>query len=141
MVIYCRYERFGQDYNFFFPYATFLLGEIPNRNLISYCITNEIGCPYKHESPNNIADEILGSSVIIYPNPASEQILITAENHEITEVQIYSLDGRLMQSQEFSIKNNYQIEFKKSIQSGIYLLSIQALNGATTLNKVMILKE
>lgn len=79
--------------------------------------------------------------MIIYPNPASEQILITAENHEITEVQIYSLDGRLMQSQEFSIKNNYQIEFKKSIQSGIYLLSIQALNGATTLNKVMILKE
>ncbi len=66
------------------------------------------------------------NSVTVYPNPATSEIMIYGENKDIETLSIYGVDG--------SLKDKLQIEYNSSIdigflESGIYLLKIEAQNG------------
>ncbi len=72
-------------------------------------------------------DKILGSKILIYPNPADRQLRISAPNIQLKNYQIYNLSGQQVASEKFD-------EFSDAIDvsrfdAGMYLLQIQTQIG------------
>ena len=65
------------------------------------------------------------NSISIYPNPATNFVSIkNANNSQSLKVEVYSLDGRLVQLEKlFSINSEYKLTFN-NLLSGKYLLKI-----------------
>lgn len=70
-------------------------------------------------------EETTINSISIYPNPASNFVTIkNANNSQSLKVEVYSLDGRLVQLEKlFSINSEYKLTFN-NLLSGKYLLKI-----------------
>jgi hypothetical protein len=70
-------------------------------------------------------EETSVNSISIYPNPASNFVTIkNANNSQSLKVEVYSLDGRLVQLEKlFSINSEYKLTFN-NLLSGKYLLKI-----------------
>jgi len=49
------------------------------------------------------------SSIVVYPNPTEDQLTIASPLSQITEVSIYDVRGRVVQTIEVNNQNNYQI--------------------------------
>lgn len=76
-------------------------------------------------------NELLVTTMTVYPNPASSQITINSKE-QIESIMIFNLNGSLMQkvkSETFSIEN---------LSSGIYVANVKTVNGVS---RVKFVKE
>lgn len=69
--------------------------------------------------------EMIDNSISIYPNPASDFVIIkNANNAQTLKVEIYSMDGKIVQSEKlFSVNSEYKLMLN-NLFSGKYLLKI-----------------
>lgn len=69
--------------------------------------------------------ETVDNSISIYPNPASDFVIIkNANNAQTLKVEIYSMDGKIVQSEKlFSVNSEYKLMLN-NLFSGKYLLKI-----------------
>lgn len=65
----------------------------------------------------------------IYPNPASDQLIIES-NTENGEFQIFTADGRILSTG--NVNGNYHVIDVHSLEAGTYLLRIKSESGFTT---------
>jgi hypothetical protein len=73
-------------------------------------------------SPNGLRDIVGLEQLNLYPNPVSNQLNIKSDEAEITEIQIYSLSGMLMNQQKFNAKEIFlNIE---EYSKGTYLVKV-----------------
>ena len=70
------------------------------------------------------------SSLMVYPNPATDQVFVTAENELIEQVQLFDLNGRLVR--EFLAPKAVQVIDVHDLDTQIYLLRIQTEKGVET---------
>lgn len=75
-------------------------------------------------------DEVNGSQVTIMPNPVSETLFIGGE--DVSRVDIYTIDGKWMQSSEASESINVG-----KLSQGCYLLKITLSDGRQTMQKIV----
>lgn len=85
----------------------------------------------------NTQNQYLQSTVSLYPNPTNGNFIIDlGETYQDIQVEIYSLDGKLIANQTFN--NQQQIDAKIEAITGLYQVRITTETGVV--NK-MILKE
>lgn len=85
--------------------------------------------------PATGVDEVSETKISIYPNPAND--FVNIESFEpIKTVQIYSTDGRLLQSNSFAGEMICKLSLA-NLQSGIYLSKI---NNQNSFNKIIVAK-
>tara|TARA_B100001109_G_scaffold251839_1_gene246901 strand:+ start:15020 stop:19861 length:4842 start_codon:yes stop_codon:yes gene_type:complete len=70
------------------------------------------------------------SKLSVYPNPASEQVFVSAEGELIEQVQIYDMNGRLVR--EYRSTKAVQIIDVQDLDAQVYLIKIQTENGIST---------
>lgn len=74
----------------------------------------------------------------LFPNPASNSLIIKTSNTEKKYLNIYDVSGRQVLNHEFStIEANMDIE---NISSGIYFVEIIYEKGASTKQKLVVYK-
>ncbi|OYU82911.1 MAG: hypothetical protein CFE24_13670 [Flavobacterium sp. BFFFF2] len=73
------------------------------------------------------ANELANNRFLVYPNPVGSVLNISNDNaaQTITQLAIYSIDGRLLLTQNAFTGNNPQIEVSH-LPAGIYLCNILA---------------
>lgn len=64
-----------------------------------------------------------GSSTLLYPNPASDQFIISTGNKEAYTIQLFDLRGALIMSVEISDQYEYSIDASQ-LKSGFYIVRI-----------------
>ncbi|MDP9955913.1 alpha-tubulin suppressor-like RCC1 family protein [Epilithonimonas hungarica] len=74
--------------------------------------------------------DVVSSSVKIYPNPAKEYFSINSK--KINNVQLYSLDGKLVK--EYSVSEKYPVN---GLAKGIYTIKVQLENGKVISEKII----
>lgn len=78
-------------------------------------------------APSNIQD-ILNSSLSVYPNPASGNCTLKFDNQLPTSVKLYSIDGKLLQTL-VPTNNSLTLDLP---YSGVFMLSCECENGVIT---------
>jgi hypothetical protein len=103
-------------------------------NPVTYTVTAEDGTPQEWIVSVSVADFILENEnyVTIYPNPVTDFVIIYS-NFEVKSFSITDLSGKFILKQ-FEHSNNFQINLK-SLNSGIYILTIENLNGEFSRSK------
>lgn len=84
----------------------------------------------------NNSDQLEPSAIIeIYPNPAQNLFIISAQTKDLIQLNIFSIDGSLLLS-----KNNIQAhsQIKTNLQPGIYIAKIETQNKKHIIKKLMI---
>ena len=80
------------------------------------------------ETPVGLSEKALFNSLKLYPNPANEKLTVEVSStlQNSTSVQIYSVQGKLVNTFNASVQQN-KIELNKidSLQSGMYFLTFQ----------------
>jgi len=100
-----------------------LLMEVP------YC---EI--PYNHRNPATPVKGINDHDIQIFPNPASEKVLITnRSNIEITSVELYNAAGMLLQIRFYDVD---EIAIS-DLASGVYYVKVYADSKLVTTRKIV----
>lgn len=77
------------------------------------------------------------SAITIFPNPASNQMTIKSQDSLLDKILIYSIDGRLVFSQQVGNQNSYELDLT-SFSKGVFLVSVQTKDGKSTSQKVVI---
>ncbi len=71
----------------------------------------------------------------IHPNPAQNELLITAQNTtENLKIKIFNIEGKLLSAQSITLQDQKAIDVSQLL-SGIYFLNIEDENGNTTTKK------
>lgn len=82
-----------------------------------------------------IADDALGQSLKVYPNPAQHQVVIQSPEQRLRAVSLMDLSGRVLQQQAV---NGYELRLSLEQQApGLYLLRIQGEHG-TAVKKLQV---
>jgi len=82
------------------------------------------------------------TKLTLYPNPASDILNFEIENYDLNEgliVEISDIMGRLVKSLELVSKNTNNIDIS-DLKNGIYTISIKLNNGASLIEKLLIIK-
>jgi hypothetical protein len=66
---------------------------------------------------------LIKSEIIVFPNPSNGEFLLETPSQKIQQVEIFSSDGRLVWSENFSTKQNSQT-IKFNVKPGIYFMRI-----------------
>ena len=72
-------------------------------------------------------------TISFYPNPADDLVLIS--NKDIGSVEIYDLNGRMVNSLDMSHENSFKVE---NLFNGIYLLKFKFKNGEIKVEKLIV---
>jgi 2',3'-cyclic-nucleotide 2'-phosphodiesterase (5'-nucleotidase family) len=70
------------------------------------------------------------SSLLVYPNPASDRIFVTTENEHIKNIQLFDMNGRLLRS-ILAPKQVQEINVAE-LPSNVYLLKVETNKGVRT---------
>lgn len=81
-------------------------------------------------------DETESSHILIYPNPASESIVIDDTNAEILKIELFDAAGKLISSPRFPRGGCNILRLPQS--GGVYLLSISKVNGKAESRKIVV---
>jgi len=105
---------------------------VVNNNLdsIVYCFIDDVSltpCTSIHEQNNNEA-------ILIYPNPANDELNIAINNNELSEIILYDVACRKLMQQEFTKSVSLQIE---QLIKGIYLYEVRNKNGVIKKGKIV----
>ncbi|MBA3682111.1 MAG: T9SS type A sorting domain-containing protein [Bacteroidetes bacterium] len=81
-------------------------------------------------------EKAFDNSVLVWPNPANGKIKIDNATNELMEVNIYSLEGRLVYSKN-NVSKNEELNITK-LNRGLYEIKIKA--GEKTVNRKLIIE-
>ena len=79
---------------------------------------------------SSVINEIVNSSISIFPNPSNDFILIESKDDNIKGIELYSINGIIIKDLEIKTK---QFTYKTSdLNKGIYFLKIYMTKGVVT---------
>ncbi len=128
------YEQIGAEDGLFIGLDT----HNNSTNLINYCITSDLGCPYKVESPNATEDSNIAIEIDVFPNPASTVLNIQTDLHELTSVGIYHIDGLKIMEYQIEAKKEVQLDISKILSRGLFLLKMRTKTGEIGYKKIVL---
>jgi uncharacterized repeat protein (TIGR03803 family) len=111
-------------YNSLISDGTFLYG------MTSLGGTADLGTVFKYAIPGGIAENQIEKNFNIYPNPATNKIII-ANNGDLqkeTFISIYNVQGEQVISNTFNYQNSMDMDVS-SLANGIYMVKIQTEKG------------
>lgn len=83
---------------------------------------------------NNVkVDELKGTNLKLYPNPATERIYVSNAS-DIKLIELYNLTGQKVKSQLHNFSNRAQVEIS-GLDRGIYLISVIRNDGSKQVGK------
>ena len=97
---------------------------IDHPNLADYIFGANFGQPW---SSTLSTDDVIFSDIAIYPNPASDYLIVT-NVQENSKVEIFTLTGQLVQSEMF----DNQIRLSLNLKTGLYLVKVTNQTGSIT---------
>ncbi|MFK7757252.1 MAG: T9SS type A sorting domain-containing protein [Flavobacteriales bacterium] len=79
------------------------------------------------------------SAVVIFPNPVreGEGLTVSAEHRSITVIEIYSMNGQLVFSEEFNSQT--RVIINQALPVGAYLVNVTLKDGSHKVNRVVVL--
>ncbi|WP_196889402.1 T9SS type A sorting domain-containing protein [Aureivirga sp. CE67] len=77
----------------------------------------------------NIADQFKDQSISVYPNPAKNQISISADN-AIKNIQIFDILGASVLERNMSADQNNTLLSLENLNSGVYLIRVESEKGS-----------
>jgi hypothetical protein len=89
--------------------------------------------PTQKMSANNVEKEV---KTIISPNPSNDFISIDANNQFITNIELFTIDGKLLFSQKVNNQNSYSLSIA-NYAKGTYIVSIQTVTGEVVNKKLI----
>ena len=102
-------------------------------------IKNEYGCKSVSKFKTYVEHEIADSQILLYPNPApGGKFTLQAAFPKTTsgQVSIYTIEGRLVQSQNFYNLSQYEYHGDIGV-SGVYIIHIRTLLGESSLKLIV----
>jgi poly(3-hydroxybutyrate) depolymerase len=87
---------------------------------------------------NNLVEQAANMELLVYPNP-SEGLVNVRSNFPILRINIYSLEGKLLQTFATDPAFNKEINLE-NLQNGIFILEMEAQNHQITRTKIQILR-
>ncbi len=112
-----------------------LAKSIDNDGKFTFVDANVVEVKSAATGTNEITND---QSIIIYPNPAKNEVNIKANNLELRQIEIYDIAGRIIKQIKTSgTETNISIA---DIDSGIYLVKVLCADGVTKINKLLIEK-
>ena len=79
--------------------------------------------------------ELKNLNLNLYPNPAQNELFITAQNTtENLKIKIFNIEGKLLSAQSITLQDQKAIDVSQLL-NGIYFLNIEDENGNTTIKK------
>ena len=78
-----------------------------------------------------LQETALNTSVSIFPNPANNNITISADNKAMSGIEIYSTTGRLVAKKEGLNTSLFQLN-NLNLSSGMYIVNIHFNEGVIT---------
>ena len=105
------------------------LGLVYNTDVICDCKDYNTGIGEQEAATENV-------HVTVFPNPASEKVVVQLRNPTQAKVELQSLNGQLIQShEEYSQRFMFEVD---DLPKGIYLLRIQSESGARVTRKLVV---
>jgi hypothetical protein len=87
---------------------------------------------------NNLVEQSVAMEVLVYPNP-SEGLVNVRSNFPILKVNIYSLEGKILQTFVTDPAFNKEIDLA-NLQNGIFILEMEAPNQQLSRTKIQLLR-
>jgi len=91
---------------------------------------------------NNFSDEVvfiaqnqttsvndLSSSILVYPNPTFSEIMVKAQNNELTYLDLVDVTGKVILKKEFTQSTSLDVSH---IAKGMYYLNLKSIEGKLT---------
>ena len=89
-------------------------------------------------NPTEVGFEQIASSTIgIYPNPANDQVRVTADMN-ITRVEVMDLSGRMVTTQSISSNQSQALVSTSALNNGVYILRAVNSNGNSTSTRLVV---
>ena len=88
--------------------------------------------------PTATGQKTVASQVAIYPNPATTEIHITAENELITFIRLTDLSGRTVMQKRIGRQKNVALDVGR-LPAGVYVCNVEFASGGAV--KSLIIKE
>lgn len=85
----------------------------------------------------NTEDFSLATSLSMFPNPASDELIFQLKDYSLQTIQLFDIGGRLV----FTEENIFQKEKSISVailKAGIYFVKVTSANGGTALKKLIV---
>ena len=102
----------------------------------SVTVTGDNGCEgedavvVEYSQCVGIDEDINNSNVSLFPNPANDLVTFTAENTEMSEVQIFDLTGKMIYT-NYPVSNRLEVN-TSAFASGTYIVKVITENNAVT---------
>jgi OmpA-OmpF porin, OOP family len=97
----------------------------------AYCYIEDVSLVY----PCDLGiDTYKRTNIKTYPNPFSETLTVAVNNHELTELSLYDIQGRRLMKQTFAKTITLNTE---GIEKGIYLYEVRNQHGVIKTGKVI----
>jgi hypothetical protein len=111
-----------------------------NHGIIDF--SNYLSAPYSSTSCSDLvtaipseAETIMESDILeVYPNPATEQVFITVSNYSNTTLELFNVEGQLLQS--LSLQASKTALSTGHLKTGIYLVKISSPSGMKLKNLI-----
>jgi len=91
--------------------------------------------PARRSNPNSL---ILNGDITIYPNPATDFLIINSSSEQNMDISIYSTSGQRVYLSENSLINGEKTIFLSDFKPGVYFIKLQTQN--TSINKRIIIQ-
>jgi hypothetical protein len=96
---------------------------------------NDTDCDAVYNQWHSVDETIANNGFVVYPNPAKDIISISlSDNIECQSVEIYSIDGRLLKSQN----NNFDKINIANLIPGLYLIKLRMSDGKEFSEKIVV---
>ena len=76
-------------------------------------------------------------SIVMTPNPASENLNLLVENDQIRSISIVDIKGSLLVNEENILRSSINLDVS-SLKQGFYLVKIDSVNGKSVIKKLVI---
>lgn len=98
----------------------------------SYFIDNQVNFVAVYNTLIGVDEVSMAkSSLHIYPNPASEVLMIQNDERRMSEYAIFSLDGKMISREVLTLSQNNVVVNLSTINQGLYYALIKYLDGST----------
>ena len=104
--------------------------------------TTDYGCyefgstpPARRSDPNSL---VANDDITIYPNPATDFLIINTASEQNVDISIYSMSGQRVYLSESCLISGEKIISISDIKPGVYIIKLQTQN--TSINKRIIIQ-
>ncbi|MDO1500453.1 T9SS type A sorting domain-containing protein [Winogradskyella maritima] len=105
-----------------------VMGRSATEPICSQSVMTESSC-FAQPSLNN-DDYVLEDAIAIYPNPATDHVIIKT-NFQIEDITLYNVNGQRLNQGQYTLNNRNTLNFRK-VSSGLYFLQIETTEGTVT---------